>query len=101
MDGSMGLSHLSHFPSKITDLQVTTELRNHRIIEWFGLEGSLQIIEFHPLCHGQGHLPPDQVAQSPVQPGLEHCQGEGSHSFSGQPVPVPHHRHGKEYLPYI
>jgi len=26
-------------------------------------------------CHGQGPLPPDQVAQSPVQPGLEHCQG--------------------------
>uniref|UniRef100_A0A672URK1 Neuron navigator 2 n=1 Tax=Strigops habroptila TaxID=2489341 RepID=A0A672URK1_STRHB len=25
--------------------------------------------------HGQGHLPLDQVAPSPVQPGLEHCQG--------------------------
>jgi len=23
-------------------------------------------------CHGQGHLPLDQVAQSPIQPGLEH-----------------------------
>uniref|UniRef100_A0A672VEE9 IF rod domain-containing protein n=1 Tax=Strigops habroptila TaxID=2489341 RepID=A0A672VEE9_STRHB len=35
-------------------------------------------------CHGQGHLPLEQVAPSPcVQPGLEHCQGWGSHSFSG------------------
>jgi len=34
------------------------------------LEGTLQIT-FHPPCHGQGHLPLDQVAQSPVQPDLE------------------------------
>ncbi|KAK4818440.1 hypothetical protein QYF61_013127 [Mycteria americana] len=40
-----------------------------------------------------GHLPLDQVAQSPIQPGLEHFQGWGIHSFSGQPVPVPHHPH--------
>ena len=30
-----------------------------------------------PCGYGQGPLPPDQVAQSPVQPGLEHCQGGG------------------------
>jgi len=48
-----------------------------------------------------GTLPPDQGAQSPIQPGLEHCQGGGSHSFSGKPVPVPHHPHSKEFLPYI
>uniref|UniRef100_A0A672TZU8 Dedicator of cytokinesis 1 n=1 Tax=Strigops habroptila TaxID=2489341 RepID=A0A672TZU8_STRHB len=43
-------------------------------------------------CHGQGHLPLEQVAPSPcVQPGLEHCQGWGSHSFSGHPVPAPQH----------
>jgi len=52
-------------------------------------------------CHGQGHLPPDQAAQSLVQPGLEDCQGGGSHSFSGQPVPGPHHPQSKEFLPYI
>jgi len=23
----------------------------------------------------QGHLPPDQGAESPVQPGLDYCQG--------------------------
>ncbi|KAK4821804.1 hypothetical protein QYF61_003833 [Mycteria americana] len=42
-------------------------------------------------CHGQGQLPLDQVAQSPMQPGLEHFQGWGIHNFSGQSVPVPHH----------
>jgi len=54
------------------------------------LEGTPKIIWFQPPCHGQGHLPLAQAIQSPIQPGLEHCQGGGSHSFSGQPVPVPH-----------
>ena len=51
----------------------------------------------HP-CHGQGPLPPAQGAPSPVQPGLEPCQGGGSHSFSGQPGPGPHHAHREEFL---
>jgi len=51
-----------------------------------------------PLCHGQGHLPLDQVAQSPIQRGLQQFQGGGIHDFSGQPVPVPHHPHSKEVL---
>jgi len=42
-----------------------------------------------PLSHGQGHLPPDQAAQSPIQPGLEHCQGGSSHNFSGQLCLIP------------
>ncbi|KAK4827484.1 hypothetical protein QYF61_018784 [Mycteria americana] len=60
-----------------------------RTIEWFGLEGTLKIISFQRPCHGQGRLPLDQVAQSPIQPGLEHFQGWGIHSFPGQPVPAP------------
>jgi len=52
-------------------------------------------------CRGQGHVPLDQVAQSSIQPGLEHFQGGGIHNFSGQPVPVPHHPHSKEFLPNI
>jgi len=51
--------------------------------------------------HGQGHLPLDQAAPSPIQPGLECFQGGGSHNFFGQPVPVPHHPQGEEFLPYI
>jgi len=35
---------------------------------------------------------------NPIQPSLEHFQGEGSHSFSGQPVPVPHHTHRDEFF---
>jgi len=36
-----------------------------------------------PSLHGQGHLKLDQVAQSPIQPGLERFQGGGIHNFSG------------------
>jgi len=72
-----------------------------RIIEWFWLEGTLKVIWFQPPCHEQGHLPPAEAAQSSIQPGLEQCQGGGSHSFSGQPVPGPHHPHGGEFPPNI
>jgi len=67
----------------------------HRIVERFGSEESCNRHLVQPPCHGQGHLPLDQVAQSPIQPGLEHCQGGGIHNFSGQPVPVSHHTHHK------
>ena len=70
-------------------------LWGHRIREWFGLERTIKIIWFHHPCHKHGHLPPAQGAQSSIQPGLEHCQGGGSHSFSGQPGPGPHHPHGR------
>ena len=40
---------------------------------------------------------PDQVARGPIQPGLGHLQGRGTHSFSGQPVPVLHHSLSKEF----
>lgn len=40
------------------------------IMAWLGLEGPLKI-SFHPLS-GQGHLPPDPVAQTSIQPSLEH-----------------------------
>ena len=43
-------------------------------------------------CHRQAHQPADlaleQVAQGPIQPGLEHLQGWGIHRLSGQPVPA-------------
>ena len=51
--------------------------------------------------HRQGHLPPDQAAACTIQSDLEHCQGQGIHSFSGQPVPVSCHHQIKEFLPYI
>ena len=68
------------------------------IIEWFGLEGPLR---FQPPCCKQGHLPLDQVVQSPIQPGLEFFQGGSIHNLTGQPVPVSHQPHSKEFLPVI
>ena len=50
---------------------------NHRIVEWFGLEGTIKIIEFQPPCYRQRHLPLNQVAQSPTQLALECFQGGG------------------------
>jgi len=44
------------------------------------------IIWFQPQCSMQGHQPPDQAAQSHIQPGLECLQGWGIHNLSGQPV---------------
>jgi len=42
------------------------------------LEGTFKDHLVQGPCHGQGHLPLDQVAQSPIQPGLEHSQGGAS-----------------------
>ena len=51
-------------------------------------------------CQTQGHQLPhlilDQAAQGPIQPGLEHLQGWGTHKLSGQPVPTPFHSLCKE-----
>lgn len=44
-------------------------------MEWFGLEGTLRTTQFQPHILVWGHLPLDQAAQSPIQPGLEHLQG--------------------------
>lgn len=46
---------------------------NHRIIEQFGLEGTLKGLVVQRPCNDQGHLQPNQVAQSPVQSGLALC----------------------------
>ena len=92
------------FSAVLPELRQTANsvnVRNHSITEWFGLEGTLKIVWFQPPCHEQGHLPPAQGAQSSIQPGLERCQGGGSHSFSGQPGPGFHHPHGEEFLPNI
>lgn len=35
-----------------------------------------------------GHLPLDQVAQSPIQPDLDYIEGGGIHNVSEQPVPA-------------
>ena len=63
----------------------------HSIIELPGLKRTTMTIQFQPPCYVQGRQPPDQAAQSHIQPGLECLQGWDIHSLLGQPVPVCHH----------
>jgi len=48
------------------------------------LEGTFKITEFQPLCCRQGYLLLDQIAQCPIQPGLECLQGQDIYNHSGQ-----------------
>ena len=47
----------------------------HGIIECPGLKRTTMIIEFQPLCYGQGCQQLDKAFQSHIQPGLEGLQG--------------------------
>ena len=80
-----------------TTISKTTDRSYQRIIEWLGWD-----LKAHPVpisYHGQGCHPLDQATQGPpVQPGLEHLQGQGIHNFSMQPVPVLHHPLSKKFL---
>jgi len=59
--------------------------QNHRMAL---VEKDLKDHECPTPHHRQGHQPPylvpDQAAQGPIQPGLEHLQGWGIHNLSGQ-----------------
>jgi len=57
----------------------------------------------HPVptpCYVQGLQPPDQAAQSHIQPGLECLQGWGIHSLLGQPVQCVTTLWGKNFSSY-
>lgn len=62
----------------------------HRVIL---LGGTLKIISLQILCHGQRHLAPDQISQSPIQTGLGHFH---CHSFPGHPA--PHHSYRENFF---
>ena len=71
-------------------VQQATLLRCHQLnTEWLRSEGTSTIMKLPPLCCRQGHQPShlilDQAAQGTIQHGLEHLQGWGIHSLSGQP----------------
>jgi len=55
------------------------ESQNQRMA-W--VERAPRLIRVEALCHRQSHQPPDlvpdQAAQGPIQPGLEHLQGWGN-----------------------
>lgn len=67
---------VSSLPFNDPDNPSSVEFSAHRIIEWFGMEGTLKIVSFQPPC--LGHFSPDQVAQSFILPGLQHSQGWGN-----------------------
>lgn len=72
---------------------------SHRITEWLGL---VETLKNHPVqtpWHGQGHLLVVQVAQSLVQPHLEHFQGGDVNNYSGKSASVKHSH--LNFLPYI
>jgi len=52
-------------------------------------------------CYVQRRQPPDQAAQSHIQPGLECLQGWDIHSLLGRPVPLHHHTLSEKLLPNI
>jgi len=54
---------------------IISSASHHRIMEWPGLKRTTMIIEFQLPCYVQGRQPPDQAAQSHIQPGLECLQG--------------------------
>lgn len=60
---------------KMETFSVDGDISSNTILEWPGLESILKLSWFQPFYHVWGHLPPDQVTQSPVQPGHEHFQG--------------------------
>lgn len=70
------LSLSSTWLMSMVHARMSLEIRNHRITHWFGMKNIVNMISSHS-SHGQGHFQPDQDAQSPAQPCLEHFQGWG------------------------
>ena len=60
-------------------LTVLQDVPDHRIIDMFELEGTLNGHLLHLPCNEQGHLQLHQVAQNPIQPDLEYLQGRGTY----------------------
>ena len=58
--------------------------------EWLGLEETSRINKFQPSCYRQDYQLLaqilHQIAHGPIQPHLEHLQGQGIHRLSGQPA---------------
>uniref|UniRef100_A0A8C9NUI4 ADAM metallopeptidase with thrombospondin type 1 motif 14 n=1 Tax=Serinus canaria TaxID=9135 RepID=A0A8C9NUI4_SERCA len=76
---------LSVSPQKQEEREERKIKWDHGIV-WAGRD--LKTHCFSTSCHGQPHLPLSQVAPSPIQPALGHCQGSrGIFSFSVRDPP--------------
>lgn len=62
--------------------RLTVAVQIHKI----GLERILKIIQFQSPCHEQRHLQIDQVALSPIHPGLKHFQNWGSYKSASREI---------------
>ncbi|KAK4821719.1 LOW QUALITY PROTEIN: hypothetical protein QYF61_000262 [Mycteria americana] len=83
---------LGHLGTLLAHIQLPVD--QHSLLCWASFQPLFpKPVALHGVVVTQGHLPIDQVAQSPIQPVLEHFQGWGIHNFSGQPVPASHHPH--------
>lgn len=77
---------LKHGRRKWMSIQRLFGCRHHAvwgIIEWFGLEGTWNVISFQLPCHGWGCLPLDQAAQSPSNLVLDRDRASLGNLFQG------------------
>ncbi|KAK4808149.1 hypothetical protein QYF61_000129 [Mycteria americana] len=74
------LLEVSEMSLTVAEKGQNPKLKTSKLV-WVGRD--LKDHRVPPPCHGQGCLPLEQAAQSPIQPGLEHFQGWGIHNFSG------------------
>ncbi len=72
-------------------------IESQDVLGWKGLQSPFSP---KPLSWA-GLLLPAQAAQGPIQPGLEHLQGWGTHNLSGQTVPLPNYPLSKEFPPNV
>lgn len=71
--------------SQYHECKICTSLKEPEltvIIECYGLERTLKIIQFNLLSEA-GDLPLDRGTQSSIQTDFEHLQGSGVHNLSG------------------
>jgi len=64
---------------------------------WVGLEGTLKIIQFQSTAMGTAVAHQLRLPMAPSNLAFHHIQGWDAHSFSGQPVPGPHHPTSKGF----
>ena len=108
LENQRGDSNMNSYPPKtsgnctsskrwISCLSMNMKIKSQNCLSWKRtLKALVQLTR-----NEQGHPQLDQVAQCPVQPGLECFQGQDFHHISGQPVPVTHHLHCRRLFPSI
>jgi len=96
----LGLSDLTHQYQLGADYRLI-DSQNHRIMERFGLEGTLYIISFQPPLPW-ADTPSTRPSCSKPHPTWPSTLPEKEHpQLLLQPVPVPHHTHSKEVRSFI